>query len=209
MLPPAVTRSLLTVEYSDQQVVNLFQILSGLLHLGNVTFTEKDSAEGVVSTIAPGSLSAIQLASQCLGVAQAQLETLLLERSVFSRGEVFRIHLKANEAAYACDATIKALYESLFSSVVHHINNRLDSSATNSRPNYGPTEDDESFIGVLDIFGFETYERNSFEQLLINFANEALQNTFNAQIFDAELKIYEEENIECVGELDLLERFNY
>jgi myosin heavy subunit len=55
----------------------------------------------------------------------------------------------------------------------------------------------KQFIGVLDIFGFEAFQINSYEQLLINFANESLQNTFNSQIFDAELRLYETENIQC------------
>ena len=53
------------------------------------------------------------------------------------------------------------------------------------------------FIGVLDIFGFESFDTNGLEQILINFANEFLQNVFNKQVFEAEMKLFEEENMAC------------
>ena len=98
-----------------------------------------------------------------------------------------RIPLDCRDAAYTRDAVAKALYERLFTSIVRNVNVALGQVPGSALPP----------IGVLDIFGFESFAKNGLEQLLINYASESLQSTFNQQVFEAELKLFAEENIEC------------
>jgi myosin heavy subunit len=86
-------------------------------------------------------------------------------------GEVFLKQLDKAAAVYARDACAKALYECVFQWVVRTVSDSLGRGA-----------DALPFIGVLDIFGFENFARNELEQLLINFTNESLQDTFNKQV---------------------------
>jgi myosin heavy subunit len=193
-------RSLVVVGIAENQVVDVMKALIGLLQLGNVTFSSVESSEGSVAGIQnPPDLTA---AAQCLGLPEDALRKILLERSVFTRGELFTIALTPAAAAYARDACIKFLYEAVFDYLVGRINVSLSSSSSSKGNTKSvPVMADDAnnrFIGVLDIFGFENFTVNTFDQLLINFANESLQNTFNSQIFDAEIKLYESENIQCV-----------
>jgi myosin heavy subunit len=86
-------------------------------------------------------------------------------------GEVFLKQLDKAAAVYARDACAKALYECVFLWVVRTVSDSLGRGA-----------DALPFIGVLDIFGFENFDKNELEQLLINFTNESLQDTFNKQV---------------------------
>lgn len=112
-----------------------------------------------------------------------------------TRGEQFTIRLTRYDAGCSRDAICKQVYEGLFSLLVKAMNAGManeDIIADSDAP-YSHLR----FIGVLDVFGFESFENNDFEQLLINFANEHLQDTFNVQVFQAELRLFQEENIHC------------
>ncbi|CAN0252584.1 unnamed protein product, partial [Ectocarpus fasciculatus] len=123
-----------------------------------------------------------------LAVEESALEAMLTQRVVVTRGETFTKQLSTDDANLTRDAIVKSLYEALFLWIVSVINTSL-----------GKGEDSLPFIGVLDIFGFENFDKkNDFEQLLINFTNESLQNTFNKQVFINERKLYEEEGIDVV-----------
>jgi myosin heavy subunit len=187
-------KSLTVVGMTESQVVEIMKVLVGLLHLGNVEFSEKESVEGTVANADnPHELAA---ASEYLGVPGQHLTRILTERTVWTRGEQFTIALSSSATAYARDACVKCIYEKVFEYLVQQINDSLAQNSVHHGASAG--QNPQQFIGVLDIFGFENFSVNGFNQLLINFANESLQNTFNAQIFDAEIKLYESENIQCV-----------
>jgi myosin heavy subunit len=101
-------------------------------------------------------------------------------------GSLYKIPLKVQEACYSRDSLSKAIYAKLFAWLVLRVNESL-LTRTETR----------AFIGVLDIFGFEEFKVNSFEQLCINFANERLQAHFNSQVFRQEQEIYMREAIRC------------
>lgn len=131
---------------------------------------------------------------------------------MYTRNEWFEKRLTQQQAVYTRDAIIKAIYHSIFLFIVNKINlnlkeltSELSSHVSRSRHN-----DLDKYIGILDIFGFESNHSmsttdldldsnncfNGLEQLFINYANEMLQQTFNQQIFDFELKLYQSENLE-------------
>eukprot|EP01038_Epipyxis_sp_PR26KG_P010564 gene10564-14190_t len=229
-----ISESFKTVGLNENQINGIWRVLAGILHISNISFDEVDSKEGSIATINQISKeTSLSYASSALMVDPTALTLLLTQRSVNTKGEIFTIPLTVRDAMYTRDATIKAIYDSLFHSIVNKINLSLYANNNNTNPtsgsgkqpagkglgfglNFGfsssnknaqaPTAaasssttnnaNNDFFIGVLDIFGFENFTKNEFEQLLINYANETLQNTFNKQIFENELELFKTENIE-------------
>jgi len=153
--------------------MRLASLGAGILHLGNVTFSNVgDAQQGLTS---PQSLNSC---AKLLGVSPDSLLLKLttLTRSV--RGEEIVSPLQMNQATTNRDALAKHLYSRLFDWLMRKVNESMGgSSNSNSNKNKNKNENDpnETFIGVLDIFGFEIFETNRFEQLCINLANEKLQ----------------------------------
>ncbi len=180
---------------SDLQLL-LFRIVAGVLHLGNISFKalSADSCE-----IAAGSPSAAALgfAAELLGVDKALLSKRLTTRSiVVPPNQTITKELSVADAEAGRDTMTKALYNSLFGWIVRSMNKTLFTGIGNGSGSGSGgasaasgttviTADGESkemlWIGILDVFGFERFENNSFEQLCINFANERLQQFFNVR----------------------------
>ena len=162
-----------------------FAVLAALLTLGNVAFQPSESAAGDGSRISDAGV--LLDAAQKLGLYPDDLSHCLRFRKVAvggRAGEPVLIALDVHAAAHARDALAKELYSRVFDRVVAKINARL-----------ALADGAFAFIGVLDIFGFESFARNSFEQLCINFANERLQQYFNDQVLRQEHEIYATEGI--------------
>ena len=186
--------ALQTVGYDTSLQAQVWQILTGVLYLGNVEFSEVDSEEGAIACVL--SNDALEKSAACLGISVENLTDVLTRKVMRARGEEFTIRLTAHDACFARDATCKAIYEALFADIVRSVNMSLHSSDA-CPPQTRHDLDQQRYIGVLDIFGFESFAVNRFDQLLINYANESLQNTFNMQLFRSELQLLLEENIEC------------
>ncbi|CBJ30507.1 conserved unknown protein [Ectocarpus siliculosus] len=175
-----------TIGMGEESQLQVWQMLASVLHLSNVEFDKVDHEQGEIATISDR--EALSTLAALLAVEESALEAMLTQRVVVTRGETFTKQLSAADANLTRDAIVKSLYEALFLWIVSVINTSL-----------GKGEDSLPFIGVLDIFGFENFDtKNEFEQLLINFTNESLQDTFNKQVFNNELKLYEEEGIDVV-----------
>ena len=168
--------------------MEVYKTLAGILHLGNVEFDNDERPEGDVAVPKKGGYGAVELAASLLGVEPDALITMLVETEVKAGTEMVKKKRDANAASFARDAVAKAAYSALFDWTVETVNQALILTD-------GAKVDQLPFIGVLDIFGFESFERNDFEQLLINYANEALQGTFNRQVFQAELDLYKREGL--------------
>lgn len=171
------------VGFSDDETNNLWALLAGVLHTGDIEFAG-DEAAYVVSA----DDVAIKCTTQLGVVADALLEALTSSVNI-TRGEQFTRNYKPHEAEDARDAMAKALYERAFRWIVKNVNKLLGPK----NPVMGPND---KSIGILDIFGFECFDENGFEQLLINLANERLQQFFNDFIFKMELDEYAKEGID-------------
>ena len=171
------------VNKDDQEAVS--RLLAGLLHIGNTCFTGEDEAaiDGATTAALTKGMGLMQVAG---------LEKSLVSSTLSTRGEVTVINLTKEKAALARDALCKAVYARLFEWVVGRVNEKNGAEALKAN------EDGESlkFIGLLDIFGFESFAINTFEQLCINFANEKLQQFFLKFVFKAEEDLY---STECVA----------
>ncbi|KAK3095804.1 hypothetical protein FSP39_019412 [Pinctada imbricata] len=171
--------SLLGINQKDQMMI--FQILSAVLHFGNISLTEGDGETSTIPTKDP------HLSIMCLllGIEESQMRMWLCHKKLVTAQEVLTKPLNISQATFSKDALAKHIYAQTFTWIVDKINLTLHSSTKAHK-----------FIGVLDIYGFETFEINSFEQFCINYANEKLQQIFNMHVFKLEQEEYVREAIE-------------
>uniref|UniRef100_A0A8B9I0W4 Myosin X, like 3 n=1 Tax=Astyanax mexicanus TaxID=7994 RepID=A0A8B9I0W4_ASTMX len=187
--------ALKVMEFTEEEVRDVFKLLSGVLHIGNIEFMTAGGAQittkGVVSSV-----------SDLLGLDGFQLSEVLTQRSIILRGEEICSPLTVEQALDSRDSVAMALYSQCFSWIIARINQKIKG------------KDNFKSIGILDIFGFENFQVNRFEQFNINYANEKLQEYFNKHIFSLEQLEYNREgihweaidwmdNAEC---LDLIEK---
>ncbi|XP_077439369.1 unconventional myosin-IXb isoform X4 [Vanacampus margaritifer] len=165
----------------------IFSVLSAILYLGNVTYQKKSTGRDEGLEVGPPEVLATL--SDLLKVKEELLVEALTKRKTVTVNDKLILPYSHSEAITARDSMAKSLYSALFDWIVLRINHAL----LNKR------DMEESVprlsIGVLDIFGFEDFETNSFEQFCINYANEQLQYYFNHHIFNLEQEEYQAEGI--------------
>lgn len=194
------SKALANFGVTEEQKFDIYSIVAAVLHLGNVSFTdEDDSGPGISSDKSSGSKLKNKQAEQSLATTARLmgLDKDLLQQSLLTRimsttrgghkGTVYMVQLSVQQAQAARDALAKAIYSKLFDYIVTKIVNK-------SIPNPNSTSQ-HLYIGVLDVAGFEYFQHNSFEQFLINFCNEKLQQFFNERILKEEQNIYEKEGL--------------
>ncbi|KAM3925897.1 unconventional myosin-Va isoform 9-T9 [Leptodactylus fuscus] len=164
----------------DQYQMGIFRILAAILHLGNVDIKSRDADSCVI----PPKHEPLLLFCDLMGVDYEEMSHWLCHRKLVTAAETYIKPISRLQATNARDALSKHIYANLFGWIVTHVNKALLSSAKQN-----------SFIGVLDIYGFETFEINSFEQFCINYANEKLQQQFNLHVFKLEQEEYMKEQI--------------
>ncbi|XP_030918940.1 myosin-IIIb-like [Geospiza fortis] len=180
-----VCNALDMVGFQEQEQVDMQAILAGVLSLGNVTFEPEESNGSVkVSEASQGWLKA---AAGQFGVQEDELLKCLICTTSVTRGEQIQRFHTQQQAEDARDSIAKVAYGRVFGWIVCKINELL---AENVDPDVELRE-----IGILDIFGFENFAVNRFEQLCINLANEQLQHFFNHHIFQLEQAAYKEEGL--------------
>ncbi|XP_059192007.1 unconventional myosin-IXa-like [Centropristis striata] len=164
----------------------IFSLLSAILHLGNIRYKKKTYRDDSIDIVNP---EVLPIVSELLEVKEEMLLEALTTRKTVTVGERLIVPYKLAEAGTVRDSMAKSLYSALFDWIVFRTNHAL--------LNNKDLEDTSKIlsIGVLDIFGFEDYENNSFEQFCINFANERLQHYFNQHIFKLEQEEYRAEGI--------------
>lgn len=167
--------------FSEAKQKEMFRVLAAVLHLGNIAVTEK---QGNVAQALPDDVH-LQTFCALLGIDLNQTILWLCNRQIQTVGETLLKPLTVAQASFSRDALAKHIYSQLFTYIVENVNKSLVSKGK-----------EHSFIGVLDIYGFETFEINSFEQFCINYANEKLQQQFNLHVFKLEQEEYVREQIE-------------
>uniref|UniRef100_A0A2I3HZQ8 Unconventional myosin-VI n=1 Tax=Nomascus leucogenys TaxID=61853 RepID=A0A2I3HZQ8_NOMLE len=171
----------------DEEKLDLFRVVAGVLHLGNIDFEEAGSTSGG-SNLKNKSAQSLEYCAELLGLDQDDLRVSLTTRVMLTtaggtKGTVIKVPLKVEQANNARDALAKTVYSHLFDHVVNRVNQCF------------PFETSSYFIGVLDIAGFEYFEHNSFEQFCINYCNEKLQQFFNERILKEEQELYQKEGL--------------
>nr|XP_021499065.1 unconventional myosin-VIIb [Meriones unguiculatus]XP_021499071.1 unconventional myosin-VIIb [Meriones unguiculatus] len=175
------------LHFSDSENWDISKLLAAILHLGNVGFMaavfENLDSSDVMETLA------FPFAAKLLEVQHQALRDCLIKHTIPIRGEYVSRPLNIAQAADRRDAFVKGIYGQLFLWIVKKIN-----AAIFTPPSQDP-QNVRRAIGLLDIFGFENFQNNSFEQLCINFANEHLQQFFVKHVFTMEQEEYLSENI--------------
>ncbi|KAH9056633.1 myosin 5 [Lactarius vividus] len=180
----ATQHALSTIGISVEQQWAVFRLLSALLHLGNVKVTQARS-DAAIDENDPELL----LATRFLGVDKAEFKKWTVKKQITTRSEKIVTSLNAAQATVVRDSVAKFVYVCLFEWLVAIVNESL------AGENGEAEKRAEMFIGVLDIYGFEHFQKNSFEQFSINYANEKLQQEFNAHVFKLEQEEYVKEEI--------------
>ncbi|XP_069476602.1 unconventional myosin-X [Ambystoma mexicanum] len=164
------------MKFSREDVREVLRLLAGVLHLGNIEFATAGGAQ-------VSSKTALGRTADLLGLDSEQLTEVLTHKSMILRGEEISTPLSIEQAVDSRDSVAMALYSQCFAWVIKKINSRVRG------------KDDFKSIGILDIFGFENFEVNRFEQFNINYANEKLQEYFNKHIFSLEQLEYSREGL--------------
>ncbi|XP_062822649.1 unconventional myosin-Ih [Anolis carolinensis] len=176
-----VNKAFTVIDFSAADIENLFSVIGSVLHLGNVHFEEDSNGHAI---IVKG--TQIKWISKLLGVHLSILQEALTHRKIEARFEEVLSPLNVDLAFYARDAVAKAIYGRTFAWLVSRVNASLDNKDFSMK----------TVIGLLDIYGFEVFQTNSFEQFCINYCNEKLQQLLIEMTLKAEQEEYEQEGIE-------------
>ncbi|RHY77148.1 hypothetical protein DYB34_009470, partial [Aphanomyces astaci] len=171
-----------TIGLSNHNIASVLQVVAAVLHLGNLEFVP---VQGGTSCRLSYDDDTTRFCSSLLGIAYDHMQEALTTRRIKAGGDVVTVGLSPDAAAHSRDVVAKSMYARLFEWLVGRIN-----AATSS-----PTTSTLHLIGVVDIFGFESFATNSLEQLCINYANEKLQQLFTKYVFELEQREYVAEGI--------------
>lgn len=213
---------------TDDEQSSILAILTATIHLGNVSFKADAEITEPGCSIDEKSLAHCDAVYRLLKIDREQFVKSLCQSSLMTRGETVTKLNTVAEAQQARDAMAKSLYSRLFDWIIFALNRYFRTeleyrpkSIVDIRKRYGKEvfnngfsirpktsddvnrskrEDDLCSISILDLFGFETFDHNSYEQLCINIANEQLQYFFRQHTFAWEMKEYENEGIRKAGE---------
>ena len=176
------------IRFSNDEIHLIFSVLVGILYLGNIEFINQQGA----ILITEETKEDFKTASEFIGLDQQSLLKILTIRKMADPLSKKEIDKAMNiDQVYSCRDTIsKTLYARMFDWIIKKINNAISSNQEKEK-NLKIKR-----IGILDIFGFEIFEENSFEQMCINYANERLQQFFNNHIFKMEQEEYMREKID-------------
>ena len=180
--------TLALVGIKGDKLKDLMRSIAVVMQCGNLTFGVKGGDRDKSEITSKSDLKDL---ADLLGVTENNLTMAFTERTMKTRNETYKVPLNAETARDAADALAKEIYGNAFLWLVSQIN-----KATCAEDNYKDgTMTNFGLIGLLDIFGFESFPVNKFEQLCINYANEKLQQKFTEDIFRAVQEEYESEGI--------------
>jgi myosin-5 len=181
-------RVLQEIGIKDDSLQTLMQAIIIVLQLGNITFKAQAGDDDKSEILAKKDFADL---SELMCIPVEALENAFTERTMKTRNETYKVPLNPIVARESCEAFAREIYGRSFLWLVRAIND-----ATCAEHNYKQgLMDDFGIIGLLDIFGFESFVRNRFEQLCINYANEKLQAKFTEDIFRSVQLEYEAEGI--------------
>ncbi|CAJ2632826.1 unnamed protein product [Trifolium pratense] len=180
----AIRRAMDVVGISSVEQDAIFQVIAAILHLGNIEFAKGEEFDSSMPKDEKSRFH-LQTAAELFMCDAKALEDSLCKRVIVTRDETITRWLDPEAAALSRDSLAKIVYTRLFDWLVDTINNSI-----------GQDPESKSLIGVLDIYGFESFKTNSFEQFCINLTNEKLQQHFNQHVFKMEQEEYKKEEID-------------
>ncbi|KAK7153709.1 hypothetical protein R3I94_007174 [Phoxinus phoxinus] len=188
-----VRNAMQIVGFMEDEVLSVLELVAAILKLGNIEFKPESRVNGFDESRVKDKNDLKEMC-ELLGIEQYVLERAFSFRTVEAKMEKVSTTLNVAQAYYARDALAKNLYSRLFSWLVNRINESIKAQ----------TKKPKKVMGVLDIYGFEIFEDNSFEQFIINYCNEKLQQIFIELTLREEQEEYVREGIEWTN----IEYFN-
>ncbi|KAI6684218.1 hypothetical protein NL676_030131 [Syzygium grande] len=180
----AIRRAMNVVGISEDEQDSIFRVVAAILHLGNINFSKGEETDSSVVTDESSKFH-LEMTAQLLKCDIRELEGALCKRLMVTPEEIIQRSLDPLGATLSRDSLAKTIYSRLFDWLVDKINIAI-----------GQDPDSKYLIGVLDIYGFESFQSNSFEQFCINYTNEKLQQHFNQHVFKMEQEEYKKEDID-------------
>ncbi|XP_074013727.1 myosin-IIIa-like [Numenius arquata] len=178
------------IGFTLEELGSVYSVLAAILNVGNIEFSAVVS-EHMIDKSNISNPVALENCASLLCIQADELQEALTSHCVVTRGETIIRPNTVEKATDVRDAMAKALYGRLFSWIVNRINTLLKPDKHLSGNGDGLN------IGILDIFGFENFKKNSFEQLCINIANEQIQFYFNQHVFAWEQNEYLYEGVDA------------
>ncbi|KAL6606931.1 hypothetical protein ACP70R_042584 [Stipagrostis hirtigluma subsp. patula] len=180
----ATRRAMDIVGISTQEQDAIFRVVAAILHIGNIEFAKGKEVDSSVLKDEKSKFH-LETTAELLMCNPGALEDALCKRVMVTPEEVIKRSLDPYNATISRDGLAKTIYSRLFDWLVDKINSSIGQDANS-----------KSLIGVLDIYGFESFKANSFEQFCINYTNEKLQQHFNQHVFKMEQEEYTKEQID-------------
>ncbi|XP_021768866.1 myosin-9-like [Chenopodium quinoa] len=180
----ATRRAMGIVGISKEEQDAIFRVVAAILHLGNIEFSKGQEVDSSVPKDDKSKFH-LQTTAELLMCDPVALEDALCKRVMITPEEVIKRSLDPGAATVSRDGLAKTIYSRLFDWLVDKINKSI-----------GQDPNSKCLIGVLDIYGFESFKTNSFEQFCINYTNEKLQQHFNQHVFKMEQEEYTKEEID-------------
>ncbi|VYS44998.1 unnamed protein product [Arabidopsis thaliana] len=180
----ATRKAMDVVGINSEEQDGIFRVVAAILHLGNIEFAKGEESEASEPKDEKSRFH-LKVAAELFMCDGKALEDSLCKRVMVTRDESITKSLDPDSAALGRDALAKIVYSKLFDWLVTKINNSI-----------GQDPNSKHIIGVLDIYGFESFKTNSFEQFCINLTNEKLQQHFNQHVFKMEQEEYTKEEID-------------
>jgi len=194
--------SMASLGLSAEQQAAVMSIVEGLLHLGNLRFVDREPEESVDAAssdakVAVMNIGTLEKAASCLGWKADDLErALCVDIMVSAKNTIIPRPRTVSKAEEARDGIAKSTYGNLFKWIVAAVNRSLRDDDDQLRAHtLLKSQTVKSYVGILDVFGFESFGVNSFEQLCINYTNEKLQQVFVEEVFKGEMAVYQAEGI--------------
>ncbi len=196
----ATLQAMQHVGIKRKQIELVFQTLAAVLHLGNISFEPQQVKDAEGSKLHPDSRQTLQLACELLGLDAGQVEhalcfKLLQTMAPGGKVESYEVPQNTHQATAQRDSMAKNLYDRIFDFLVERINHALDIDRKAEKHGEVLNLDNMTKIGILDIYGFEIFDTNGFEQFCINYVNEKLQQIFIELTLNNEQEEYAREGI--------------
>jgi myosin V len=173
-----LNKAMLKFNFSSEEIEQIYDAVIGILELGNIEINQIDNKIDITNK------NHLHATAELLGIDTILLKKTILTKKIKIINEVCYSNLTKKEIINRINSLAITFYQNIFDYIVLRINNQISNFKSDTK------------IGILDIFGFEIFEKNNFEQLCINYANESLQNQFNKYIFKYEQEIYKKEEID-------------
>ncbi|XP_067131033.1 unconventional myosin-Ib isoform X1 [Centruroides vittatus] len=181
----ATRKAMELIGFIQEEITAVLQVVACVIKLGNIQFQPQANIDGTVGCSLMNEYEIYDVCELLQGDCSI-FQSALTQRTVESRHDVIITELSAMEANYARDALCKSLYSRLFTWLVNKINENIRAKRMGKR----------KCLGILDIYGFEVFENNAFEQFIINYCNEKLQQTFIEFALKQEQEEYIREGIQ-------------